>query len=184
VVSDLLAPVWLLVPLYVAVWIVIHIGSGYLAHHMPLSWFDPHGGMYRPRAFERGGRLYRVFGVHRWKDLLPEAGAFFEGGFSKRRLATARASYLERYLRETCRAEASHWISAALSLTFFFWNPWYVGVIMIGYGLATNLPFILVQRYNRPRLARLFRRGVERDKRPPAASSDRSSRTDAPGHSS
>lgn len=153
----LIAPAWLLVPLYAVIWIGIHIGSGYLAHNMPLSWFDPEGPLYRSRRIERGGRLYRAFGVHRWKDALPEAGAFFEGGFSKRSLTTAKAGYLERYLRETCRAEASHWISAALAVTFFLWNPWYIGAIMIGYGLATNLPFIMVQRYNRPRIARVYR---------------------------
>ena len=93
--------------------------------------------------------------MHRWKDRLPEAGAFFAGGFSKRSFAGPDRAYLRRYLAETCRAEASHWISAAMSLTFFLWNPWYVGVLMIVYGLATNLPFIIVQRYNRPRIAAL-----------------------------
>jgi glycosyl-4,4'-diaponeurosporenoate acyltransferase len=147
-------PVWLLVALYAAIWVAIHIGSGFIAHRMPISWFDPDGVLFRTRAFERGGRVYRAFGIRRWKDALPEAGAFFEGGFSKRSLVVQDPAYLERYLAETCRAEASHWMSAALSLTFFLWNPWYVGVIMVVYGLSTNLPFILVQRYNRPRLAR------------------------------
>ena len=31
------------------------------------------------------------------------------------------------------------------------------------YGLS-NLPFILIQRYNRPRLARLYERTAEREK--------------------
>ena len=156
------APVWVLVPLYAAVWIAIHFRSGYLAHLMPRGWFDPRAPLYRTRRFEREGRLYRAVGVHRWKDALPEAGNFFAGGFSKRSFAGAEAAYLDRYLAETCRAEASHWISASLSLTFFLWNPWYVGLFMIAYGLVTNLPFIIVQRYNRPRVARLERAAARR----------------------
>lgn len=152
------APAWVLVPLYAVIWIAIHIGSGYLAHRMPRAWFDPGAPLYRLRRFERGGSIYRALGVRRFKDRLPEAGGFFTGGFSKRYLAVREPAYLERYLAETCRAEASHWISASLSLTFFLWNPWYVGVIMVAYGLLTNLPFIFVQRYNRPRIAAALRR--------------------------
>ena len=152
------APAWVLVPLYAIIWIGIHIGAGYLAHRMPLSRFDHRAPLYRTRRFERSGRIYRRLLVHRWKDSLPEAGAFFIGGFSKRAFVAPEPDYLERYLAETCRAEASHWISASMSLTFFLWNPWYVGVIMIAYGLATNLPFIVVQRYNRPRLAVMYHR--------------------------
>jgi glycosyl-4,4'-diaponeurosporenoate acyltransferase len=154
----LLAPAPILVPLYIVVIISIHVGAGFLAHHMPLTWFAHEAPPFRTRRFERHGRLYRRVGVHRWKDRLPEAGSFFEGGFSKRYLAAREPAYLRRYLAETCRAEASHWIAALLMLNFFLWNPWYVGVIMVGYGLATNLPFIVVQRYNRPRVAAAYHR--------------------------
>ncbi|MFP4373783.1 MAG: hypothetical protein ACLFPO_05595 [Spirochaetaceae bacterium] len=156
------APARVLVPVYALIWIAIHIGAGYLAHRLPLSRFDPRAPFFRTRRLERNGRLYRLLLVHRWKDSLPEAGALFRGGFSKRALAGTEPGYLERHIAETCRAEASHWISASLSLTFFLWNPWYVGAIMIAYGLATNLPFIIVQRYNRPRLVALHRRLTER----------------------
>jgi hypothetical protein len=29
---------------------------------------------------------------------------------------------------------------------------------MLAYGILTNLPFIIVQRYNRPRIAAMYRR--------------------------
>lgn len=154
----LIAPPAVLVPIYITIIIATHIGAGYLAHHMPLEWFDPRAPLFRTRGFEREGRLYRSVGVHRWKDALPEAGSFFRGGFSKRYLAAREPAYLERYLAETCRAEASHWLAALFMLNFFLWNPWYTGVIMLAYGILTNLPFIIVQRYNRPRIAAMYRR--------------------------
>ncbi|MFW5785746.1 MAG: hypothetical protein ACOCYC_00760 [bacterium] len=141
-----------LVALYAVIWIVIHIGSGYLAHRLPLRLFLREGQLCRTRRWELDGAVYRRVLVHRWKDAVPEAGSFFSGGFSKRALAGRDAGYLRRFISETCRAEFSHWLAAAAGATFFAWNPWYVGVIMLGYGVATNLPFIIVQRYNRARL--------------------------------
>ena len=146
-------------------WIVIEIGSGYLTHRMPARWFRRDSALYRCRRFEREGRFYRsVFRVHRWKDRLPEAGALFSGGFSKRRLADSPASnrvqILERFVAETRRAELTHWLPCVFSLSFFLWNPPGIAVWMPPIGLLGNLPFIIVQRANRPRLARLLRRGA------------------------
>jgi glycosyl-4,4'-diaponeurosporenoate acyltransferase len=39
---------------------------------------------------------------------------------------------------------------------FVVWNPWWVEIAMVVYALAANLPCLLVQRYNRARLARLL----------------------------
>jgi glycosyl-4,4'-diaponeurosporenoate acyltransferase len=151
-------PIPLLIALYALIWITIHIGSGYLAHLVPLRLFTGKGPMCRPRRWEQDGRAYRRLGVHRWKDALPEAGSFFSGGFSKRHLAHRDPAYIARFVAETCRAEASHWLAVLLGLNFFLWNAWYVGLFMLGYALATNLPFILVQRYNRARFRRFLRR--------------------------
>jgi glycosyl-4,4'-diaponeurosporenoate acyltransferase len=39
---------------------------------------------------------------------------------------------------------------------FLVWNWWWVELLMVVYALAANLPCLLVQRYNRARLARLL----------------------------
>jgi glycosyl-4,4'-diaponeurosporenoate acyltransferase len=147
-----------LVLLYALIWVAIHIGSGYVAHRISLSHFSPDRALFRSRRFEANGTVYRRLRVHRWKDALPEAGSFFSGGFSKRKLERRDPAYLQRFLAETCRAEFSHWLAVVAGLNFFLWNPWYVGVIMLGYGVATNAPFILVQRYNRFRLRAVITR--------------------------
>ncbi len=151
-------PTAVLVLIYALIWIAIHIGSGYAAHRIALTHFSGEGVLCRLRRFERHGSVYRRLRVHRWKDALPEAGSFFSGGFSKRTLQHRDPEYLRRFLSETCRAELSHWIAVVIGLNFFIWNPWYVGLIMLVYGLATNLPFILVQRYNRLRLRAVLAR--------------------------
>ncbi len=141
-------------------WVAIQIGSGFLTHRMPARWFRRDGWLFRCRRFERDGRVYRrLFRVHLWKDRLPEAGALFAGGFSKRRLTTAgardRVAVLDRFIVETRRAELTHWLPVLFSLSFFLWNPPDIAVWMPPIGLAGNLPFIIVQRSNRPRLTTL-----------------------------
>ena len=89
--------------------------------------------------------------IKRWKDRVPEAGALFAGGVSKRRLRTRTTQGLRRFATETRRAELGHWLAAAAGPFFALWNPWWAAVIIVGYGLAANLPFIAIQRYDRAR---------------------------------
>lgn len=137
-------------------WVVIEIGAGYIANKLPLRLFEHEGPLTRTRRWERDGAIYaRLFRVHRWKDALPEAGAMFAGGFGKRGLRTRSRDQLDRFVAETRRAELTHWLAVVLSLTFFAWNSPVVAVWMPAIGLVGNAPFIVVQRYLRPRLARL-----------------------------
>ncbi|WP_201057249.1 hypothetical protein [Marichromatium gracile] len=157
------------VALYALIWLSIHFGAGYLAHRLPerlLAGLPLLGRSYR---WELDGRLYQRLGIQAWKDHLPEAGAFYAGGFSKRNLRGQDLAYLHRFVRETTRAEVSHWLTWAMALSFFVWNPWPVGVVMLIYGALVNAPCILVQRYNRARLLRaiaLLARRAHRDRAP------------------
>ena len=138
-------------------WVAIQIGSGYLAHRLPAALFASDAPLFRTRRWEQGGEVYaRVFMIRHWKDALPEAGAMFRGGFAKRGLRDRSAEHLRRFVAETRRAELSHWLPAVLSLTFFAWNPVNVAIWMPIIGFLGNAPFIIVQRYIRPRLERLL----------------------------
>ncbi|HUX21911.1 MAG TPA: hypothetical protein VMW69_11780 [Spirochaetia bacterium] len=151
-------PIPVMILLYAGIWIILHFGCGYIAHRMPAGIFEPAspiGRLLRARQWESEGGIYRVIGIGKWKGLLPEAGALFRGGFNKRRLRTLDAAYLEGFRRETNRAELSHWLTLISGMSFFLWNPWQIGSAMVGYAILTNLPFIAIQRYNRPRLDNL-----------------------------
>ncbi|NEV63678.1 hypothetical protein [Thiorhodococcus minor] len=143
--------------LYAAIWLGIHFGAGYVAHRLPAGILESLPLVSRCYGWEASGRVYERAGIRRWKDHLPEAGAFFAGGFSKRRLGGQDPAYLQRFALETTRAECSHWLTWAMALSFFAWNPWEVGVVMLIYGAIVNAPCILVQRYNRARLLRAMR---------------------------
>jgi glycosyl-4,4'-diaponeurosporenoate acyltransferase len=62
-------------------------------------------------------------GIRRWKDRLPEAGALFAGGVSKRRVPRLTTDGLQRFAAETRRAEYGHVACAAAAPLFVLWNP-------------------------------------------------------------
>ena len=147
-----------LVVVDVAAWGAIHASTGYLVHRLPSTRFDHDTALTRERGIESGGRLYtRVLRIRRWKPWLPEAGAFFAGGFDKRHLRGSRAADLTRFTTETRRAEVGHWLAAAAAPLFFLWNPAEIGAAMLVYAAVANGPCIAAQRYNRLRLVRVLR---------------------------
>lgn len=147
------------VALDVAVWAVGSSLTGYVTHRLGPDAFTRDSVVTRLRPFERSGRFYEDrLRIKRWKARLPEAGDLFPGGFSKRSLQKVDPVYLERFVQETRRAEVTHWVIIALGPFFFLWNPWWLGTVMVAYGVAANLPCLLAQRYNRARLMRTLDR--------------------------
>ena len=143
----------------IIVWLVINLGVGMSTARMQPNSFNPQSWLYRQRIWERGGKIYKArLKVKKWKRLLPAIAAVVKGGFRKKHLGNADAAYVQRFILETCRAEFTHWVIFLFSLIFFLWNDWWIGLIMVAYGLATNMPCIVTQRYNRMRLERMYAR--------------------------
>jgi glycosyl-4,4'-diaponeurosporenoate acyltransferase len=166
VVIDL--PIGLAVLVDVMAWAALGLAVGYALHRTPSARLDHDTWLTRLRPFERSGHAYERLGIRRWKDRLPEAGALFAGGVSKR--TSGGRDRLERFATETRRAEWTHWLLLAAAPAFALWNPWYLALAMVGYAVVANVPCLVVQRYNRARIERMTAR-VRRDgiEAPPAA---------------
>jgi glycosyl-4,4'-diaponeurosporenoate acyltransferase len=150
----------------IAAWAVIHAGTGYLVHRRSTARLQRDGWLLRVRPWEH----YRRLGIDRWKDRLPEAGALFAGGVSKRSVGRAD---LAAFVVETRRAELGHWLAIACIPLFALWNPPSGVVLMAVYGVLVNAPFIAVQRYNRRRALRVLdRREVQTRSRSTGSRSD------------
>jgi len=67
-------------------------------------------------------------------------------------LKSTDKEYLKKFLLESNRAEWMHLMSILHIPVFFFLNIWWVSTLMIINVLAVNLPCIILQRYNRPRI--------------------------------
>jgi glycosyl-4,4'-diaponeurosporenoate acyltransferase len=155
----LVMPPTLTIIVDVVAWGVFHAATGYAAYRLDESRLSRDGWLLRQRRFEDDGRWYRRrLRINRWKDKLPEAGGLFRGGVSKRHLPSYDICGLQLFVRETRRAELAHWWAMLCGLAFVLWNPPLASALLIGYGVLANLPFIVIQRYNRFRIQALLQR--------------------------
>jgi glycosyl-4,4'-diaponeurosporenoate acyltransferase len=156
----------------VAAWAAIHSVTGYAVHKMPARSLARDRWLFRARPFERDGRFYvDRLSIKGWKDRIPEAGALFPGGVSKRRVPADGG--LARLAVETRRAELGHWLAFTGAPLFGLWNTAPVAAVMVLYGAVANLPCIAIQRYNRIRVARILRSRASRSDRAARARSER-----------
>lgn len=137
-----------------ALWFVIHMAVVIGITGLPQGRFRPEAWLYRERPWEEKGKIYqRLFRIRKWKGRLPDGASLMKSRvFPKKVLEAKSDAYFLSFLRETCRAELTHWLIVFFAPFFFLWNPFWVGWVMIGYALAENLPLIVAQRYNRYRL--------------------------------
>lgn len=157
----------------IAAWAVFHAATGYAVHRLSVERLQRDTWLLRERGFERSGRLYERLAIRAWKDHLPEAGALFAGGVSKRRMSRRDPVSLQRFAAETRRAEYGHWAAMACGPLFALWNPPPIAAAMVAYGVVANAPFIAIQRYNRERIGRVLtlrRRTSSADGEPERAS--------------
>ncbi|MBS1801871.1 MAG: hypothetical protein JST28_00810 [Acidobacteria bacterium] len=146
----------LVIALNVFGWPIIQLALGRLFLLIPDEVFAVDSWLTRTRRFEQSGRIYRQFFlIQRWKGLLPD-GASWLGGRSKK-LQSRRCADLITFAIETRRAEVAHWYMLLCTPLFYLWNPLWACVVMTVYGIAANLPCILVQRVNRIKIERILR---------------------------
>ena len=145
-----------------ALWFIIHIGVVLLTVRIPTERFDPDHWLHRGRRWEKEGRIYQgVFRIKTWKRHLPDGAPLLgNAGFPKKNLQGREEAYLREFMLETCRAELTHWIILLFAPLFFLWNTTWVGLLMIFYAAAENLPLIVAQRYNRYRFRRILKDGT------------------------
>lgn len=129
---------------------------------VPKRLFDENIWIFKERSFESS--FYRRIKVSKWKGKLPDAERLihFQRSCLPRNIDEA---YINRFITECCIAELGHLavgISGFFSLLFPIFFPenlqLSVGVIffvMSVIDLLAQSLFIIIQRYNRPRLIRI-----------------------------
>jgi len=128
--------------------------AGRILAHIPLKI---NAFPFRLYSFEKSGVLYRRLRVHRWQKLLPDISRVVPW-------IVPRKSILKKpdrcdvllLLRENCAAEAVHRLAAVLGCGCLILWPGGGWILSLAFWMG-NLPYIVVQRYNRPRIVRLCR---------------------------
>ena len=145
--------------LYIA---ALGILSHFVGQALPRAWFSAEKFPYRAAEWEKGGKVYEKLGIKHWKDRLPDMSKIMPD-MVKKKMSAVKSQGMDVLIAETCVAECVHWALMLLSLgIFFFWRGAWAVVFWLVYNLLGNLPFIIIQRYNRPRLVMLEQRRKRR----------------------
>lgn len=136
----------------------------WIVHAVPEEKVNPFAPHYQVGSKER--KLYEKLGVRKWKDVIPETGKYL-CHFAKDKIAEPNDNvYLLKFLRETCYAEVMHLLSFFLQFLLLI-IPFYRATIMVPVvcvnGFLQLLP-VIVQRYNRCRMIKLYRFNEKRQK--------------------
>ena len=149
----------MIVPYVLAVWLI---------KYLPTKWFEPHKKIFHVFKFE--AKLYEFFGIKKWKDKIPELGKKL-AGFDKSQIISPKDNdYLMMYLIESCKGSFGHvfcFCWGFLSLIIVDFVCPYPFLLTAGFPIAVVsgsvhfLP-IMVLRYMRPRLLKLFEQNSKR----------------------
>ena len=124
---------------------------------LPKRWFK--SDCFPFRCNEKEKKLYKALRVKDWQNKVPDMSRVFTKLMPAKKLNADTLADIPRMLEETCVAECVHFYLGLLSLGAFALcrSGWMVCIVAV-YILLGNLPFQIIQRYNRPRLLRLMRK--------------------------
>ncbi len=127
---------------------------------LPRKSFNYTAFPFRSFKWEKDGRIYQKIGIQKWKDHLPDMSRYVKAMFAKKITSPRDPQYTHRLILETCVAELIHDVLILLSPIFRKYLIGIYGDIAALLCVLGNLPFVLIQRYNRPRLVRLMERQI------------------------
>lgn len=135
-----------------------------LGRVFPKHWLRPGRFPFRTYAWEEP--LWKALKIRSWQAKVPDMSKVFPKLMPAKALTQKTAQNLPLMIQETCVAELTHGLLCLAGLYLLKLWPGTGGVILtVIYILLGNLPFLLIQRYNRPRLQRLLKKQSRRTKR-------------------
>ena len=130
---------------------------GFFFGRLISQWpIKPDRGWFRSFAIERNGKIYEKLNIHKWQAKVPDMSRVFPKLMPPKNLHGDYMQRLPVMIQETCVAELTHIVVSLLGLPCLWIWPGMGGVVVTAvFILLLNVPYILIQRYNRPRLMRL-----------------------------
>lgn len=135
-------------------------GATVINRIIPLESYRPGNFPFKVREFEK--KLFRRLRVNRWKDYLPQNNRDFD----KSQIAVFDdPEYIRTFILQTCRGETVHFllgVSSFALIPYGKFSPepefaYRVLTILSTIYFNCQMPFIWVQRFNRPRLEKLLK---------------------------
>lgn len=149
--------------IYCLIYLALIGAAGFiLGRLLPYRLLDEKRFPFRPFGFEKDGRIYENIGIKKWQGRIPDMSRILPRFIPAKKLERDFSGKLPVMIKETCVAELIHILLAVFApACLLIWRGAGGIAVTLLYELG-NLSFILVQRYNRPRLMRLEQRVKER----------------------
>ena len=138
----------------------VGIVSFLLGRLLPDSWILEDSAVFRCFDWEKGGSVYNAFHIRKWQNKVPDMSKLFPKVMQEKKVTRNLRQDLPLMIRETCIAEFIHVLLCVAGLWCMVIWPGFGGFLMSFLYTLGNLPFIMIQRYNRPRLRALHEKIV------------------------
>ena len=114
---------------------------------------------FKANGIERDGRFFQKIRIREWQSKLPDMSRVLPSMIPPKQVSRDETGeHLENMIQETCIAEVIHVLLCLAGIRCaYIWRGAGGAVISVLNALG-NILFIMVQRYNRPRLMRLCER--------------------------
>lgn len=148
---------------------IIYVGitgliSFYVGALLPRSIFDETKFPYKTFKFEKNGKIYDKLNIKRWKGEIIDMSKIMKIILPKQLPLNSKSADVYSLIKETCVAEAVHWVLCVVSIgNLWIWKS-IEGVLIWLLCILGNMPFIFVQRYNRPHLMVICKKMRRREK--------------------
>ena len=141
---------------------IVGILSHIIGENLPRKYFRYDSFPYRAYSWENDGKFYnRVLGIRTWRKYLPDKSKTVKSMYRKELGNNFSEGHLKKLIQESCVAEFVHIMLILVTpvISFFMDGK---SAVFSGIAFAVlNVPFILIQRYNRPKLVKLYRAAIE-----------------------
>lgn len=141
----------------------IGVAGFFMGRLFSLFRLKPEKGLFSCFRIEKNGKLYEKLKINKWQTRVPDMSRILPFLMPPKNLSGNYPDRLPTMIHETCVAELTHITVSILGLPCIWIWPGTGGVVVTAiFILLLNVPYILIQRYNRPRLIRLQKKLLSR----------------------
>lgn len=140
--------------------ILIDALCAFLIRQIPEEKINHKSKFFKERKFEK--KIFKFFKVRKWKDMIPEMGGLLKYFDKSSVQENVDSKYMLKFIKETCYAEIMHVLAMFLApliliiLPSNFLLTLLLPVMIVN--ILLQIPPVLVQRLNRPKLEMVHKR--------------------------
>lgn len=133
--------------------------SHFFGEAIPRKNIDFEKAPFRPLKWENDGKIYEKLNIRKWKNKVPDMSKICRDMIPKKFDISSNAESLRLLILETCVAEIVHNVLSVLGFVcMLIWDGLGGFIVTLIWIIFGNVPYIIIQRYNRPKLIKTYKK--------------------------